>query len=198
MSKNEDKLKHLEFIQLTIVRMAANSFILKGWTVTISAALFALAAKDTDPRFAFIALFAAAAFWGLDAYYLRQERLFRELYNDVRKSVAADTESYFSMATTKYTKRVSSWFRTLFSFTILGLHGAIVLTLLIFIAVSNSDKITRIWHEEHFSVSTTSETSHGQTSSETAGLPKTELRQGSGTHLSGKTPSGMETMPSSD
>lgn len=43
----ENKQKHLEFIQMAINRMASNLFLLKGWTVALIAALFALAAKDT-------------------------------------------------------------------------------------------------------------------------------------------------------
>lgn len=44
----EDLLKHLEFIQYIINRMAKNSFLLKGWTVTIVAAFFALAAQNLE------------------------------------------------------------------------------------------------------------------------------------------------------
>ena len=36
-----DKQKHLEFIQNAISRMAANSFMLKAWTVLLVSALFA-------------------------------------------------------------------------------------------------------------------------------------------------------------
>jgi hypothetical protein len=43
----ENKLKHLEFIQQAINRMASNLFLLKGWTVTLIAAMFALAAKES-------------------------------------------------------------------------------------------------------------------------------------------------------
>jgi hypothetical protein len=42
--------------------MAGNSFLLKGWSVTLAAALVALAAKDADLRFAVIALFPALMF----------------------------------------------------------------------------------------------------------------------------------------
>lgn len=67
---------HLEMIQGVIARIAGNSFLLKGWSVTIAAALFALAARDSNSQFACIALLPSIVFWGLDAYYLRQERLF--------------------------------------------------------------------------------------------------------------------------
>ena len=41
------KLKHLEFIQDVITRMNSNSFLLKGWCVTLMSVLFALSARDT-------------------------------------------------------------------------------------------------------------------------------------------------------
>ena len=42
----DKKIKHLEMIQGVINRMASNSFLLKGWTVVLVSALFALAAND--------------------------------------------------------------------------------------------------------------------------------------------------------
>jgi hypothetical protein len=38
----ENKIKHLEFIQSTVGRMASNLFLLKGWTITLIAAVFAV------------------------------------------------------------------------------------------------------------------------------------------------------------
>ena len=32
---NENKLKHLEFIQNIITRMNSNSFVIKGWSITL-------------------------------------------------------------------------------------------------------------------------------------------------------------------
>jgi len=36
----DDKRKHVEFIQAAIARMAGNSFVIKGWSLTIAAADF--------------------------------------------------------------------------------------------------------------------------------------------------------------
>ena len=83
----EDLIKHLEFIQAIIARQASNSFLLKAWSVTLVGALFALAAKDADARFAYLPLVPVLVFWGLDAYYLYQENRFRDLYNWVRKGM---------------------------------------------------------------------------------------------------------------
>jgi hypothetical protein len=46
----EAKHKHLDFIQLTITRMAANSFLLKGWCVTLIAALWSSPDKNCHTK----------------------------------------------------------------------------------------------------------------------------------------------------
>lgn len=82
----EDKRKHLELVQGVINRMASNSFMLKGWAVTLVAGIFALAGKDTDKLYFLVAYVPIIIFWGLDAYYLLQERLYRSLYDKVRQT----------------------------------------------------------------------------------------------------------------
>lgn len=83
-----NKIKHLEMVQDVIKRMASNSFTLKGWTVTLVSAIFALSKLDTDKSFALFVFVPIITFWLLDSYYLYQERLYRQLY----KEVAAKTE----------------------------------------------------------------------------------------------------------
>jgi hypothetical protein len=78
------RLKHLEFIQQTITRLAGNSFLVKGWSMTVVAALLAWATNKTDYRFATLAAMLSILFWALDAYYLWQERSYRMLYEHVR------------------------------------------------------------------------------------------------------------------
>ena len=81
----EAKLKHLEFIQTAISRMATNSFLFKGWSITIAAGLAAFAAVDTRRALLAIALISTVMFWGLDGYYLWLERCFIKLYGRVSK-----------------------------------------------------------------------------------------------------------------
>lgn len=125
----EYKLKHLDFIQGVINRMASNSFSLKNWTVVLVSALFALAAKFSDTNFISIAYLPASAFWLLDGYFLRQERLYRKLYDRVRKQEEAEID--FSMNTSDFTDDVDSWLRVCFSNTLLIFHGLIFLTITI-------------------------------------------------------------------
>ena len=124
----EDKQKHLEFIQQVISRMNANSFLIKGWTVTLVAALFALAAKDANQKFFIIAYLPIPVFWYLDAYFLSQERKYRQLYDVVRAKATID----FSMDTSTFSAARNKISGTFFSETLLVFYTILlVLTTLI-------------------------------------------------------------------
>jgi len=85
---NESKHKHLEMIQAITNRMAQNSFMLKGWTITILTALLAYASEKSKGSFmplATIAVLPTTLFWILDAYYLSIEKQYRSLYEEVRQ-----------------------------------------------------------------------------------------------------------------
>jgi hypothetical protein len=121
----ESKLKYLEMIQNIISRMANNSFFLKGWSVTVVSALFALASANSDRRFAGIAMIPVLMFWILDAYFLRQERLYRKLYDAARK---LDEKSiHFSMDTSEYGSDITSWARVVLSQTLLIFYGTMLI-----------------------------------------------------------------------
>ncbi|MEI6065586.1 MAG: hypothetical protein WCQ26_13410 [Pseudanabaena sp. ELA748] len=118
------KIAHLGFIQGVINRMGANSFLLKGWSITLVAAVFALSSKDADQRFVLLAYFPVIVFWVLDAYFLHQERLFRKLY----EKVAADliSSEKFVLNTAVVRDEVESVSKVFFSKTLLLFHGLIV------------------------------------------------------------------------
>ena len=61
----DNKIKLLEMIQSVITRMANNSFLLKGWAVTLVSAMFALSVKESDKRFFLIALMALVTMSGM-------------------------------------------------------------------------------------------------------------------------------------
>lgn len=137
----EAKLKHLEFIQLTITRMAANSFILKGWSVTLISALAVLSQKDSNSKFWVIALFPALTFWGLDAYFLRQERLFRHMYNSVRKK--REYEIDFDLNPRSFENKRDTWLNCVFSKTLLFFYIAILVSvglIAFFVFIGNRPK----------------------------------------------------------
>lgn len=116
--------KHLDYIQNAINRMSNNSFLIKGWTVTFISLLFILAVNGSNIWFLIISLLPLFCFWGLDAYYLRQERLFRKLYDIVRKG---NIKEPFTMNTKPLKKTVKCWALTLFSPTVIILYLSIIL-----------------------------------------------------------------------
>lgn len=122
----ENKLKHLEFIQQAINRMASNLFLLKGWTVTLIAAMFALAAKESRDLYFLLAYFPTLMFWLLDGYFLSQERRFRALYDHVRKLEESAID--FSMDTQPFKESPprNKWSHALFSSTLLIYYGVLV------------------------------------------------------------------------
>lgn len=122
----EKKLKHLEFIQQAINRMASNLFLLKGWTVTLIAAMFALAANESTDLYFMLAYFPALMFWLLDGYFLSQERRFRSLYDHVARLDESTID--FSMDTQpfKATPPRNKWSDALFSSTLLIYYGVLM------------------------------------------------------------------------
>jgi hypothetical protein len=116
-----DQIKHLEFIQAVIGRLATDSFLMKGWALTISAAIYGFAAQDLNWRISLIGLLPVLSFWFLDAYFLRQERLFRCLY----AKVCNKPQTTFSMDTRNHKAKVP-WVRTMFSLTLAVFYGALL------------------------------------------------------------------------
>lgn len=78
-------------IQTVITRLASQSTTIKGWCVTVTAALLGVGAGSTTPLVAVIAAYVVATFAVLDAYYLALERGYRELY---RRTAAGRTEEW--------------------------------------------------------------------------------------------------------
>jgi len=124
---NDDKRKHLEFIQNVITRMSTNSFLLKGWMVTLVSALFALAAKDAQPRYVLVTYIAIPVFWLLDAYYLSQERQYRKLYDVARLK---DTTDY-SMDASVHNSGHNTWPSTIFSVALFAMYVPFIVIVLI-------------------------------------------------------------------
>lgn len=133
----ENKRKHLELIQGVINRMAGNLFFLRGWTITLIAALLALFIKGTNSEYViYFLLVFILVFWILDGYFLSQERLFRALYNNVRK--LEEKEIDFSMDTKEYKKdRKNTWSYSMFSVTLLVFYLPLVSAALIIACLIN-------------------------------------------------------------
>lgn len=124
----ENKRKHLEFIQNIITRMAGNLFFLRGWTITLIAALLALFARGNNANYIiYFLIVLTLVFWILDGYFLSQERLYRDLYNYVRK--LKEEEIDFSMDTSEYKKfKKNTLIYSMFSSTLLVFYLPLIIT----------------------------------------------------------------------
>ncbi len=118
------KLKHLEFIQGVINRLSTNSFLLKGWSVVLVAALFALSANNSNVKFIILAYIPAIVFWGLDGYFLAIEKRYRKLYEGVRVKEPDNID--FNMKANKIDGGFTDWTKATFSKTLIPFHGALI------------------------------------------------------------------------
>ena len=115
-------MKHLEMIQGVINRMASNSFLLKGWAVTLVAGIFALSSKDADKLYFLIAYISILVFWGLDEYYLLQERLYRKLYDKICLLQEQSVDFYMDASVPESSNEKYSFWNCVFSKTELGFY----------------------------------------------------------------------------
>ncbi|MFE9028848.1 hypothetical protein ACFYOA_21740 [Streptomyces iakyrus] len=120
---DEQHLKHLELLQNVIARLGNNSFLIKGWCITLSGVLVAVADRSPGRATIPVALALAVGFWLLDGYYLRQERLFRALYEKVVGD-RDDPPPPFTMDAERYGGTVS-WSAVLLSRPMLFCYGVL-------------------------------------------------------------------------
>jgi hypothetical protein len=121
------RLKHLEMLQQVIARMANNSFLVKGWSITLISALLAFATKDKMAAMAWIAFLPLISFWLLDGFFLYQERLFRALYINNSKP-PLNFPSDLSFDTSKI--EGVSWVDAIFSTSLIIFHGLLAVMIL--------------------------------------------------------------------
>lgn len=88
---DKDKIhKELDLIQDVVKRMASNSFQVKGWMIGILSAIIVFEKNhlflsgDGDKWTAvwlnFLLFIPVVCFWYLDAFFLKTERMYREIY----------------------------------------------------------------------------------------------------------------------
>ncbi len=126
----QEKIKHLEMIERIIERMAANSFHLKGWSMTLVTIVGALSAKESDHRFLILAFAPIVVFWFLDTYYLRLERRYKALYREVLENETVDFNlNTDNVSYTKVESHNTNFFWCLFSFSEVAFYGILAGTL---------------------------------------------------------------------
>jgi len=125
----EYMLKEIDIIQDIIRRMAFNSFLIKGWAISL--VVIALLLKGTEYQ-VWIAFIPLLVFWFLDTYFLWQERMYRKLYEWVIKNRLKTDEYLFDMNAYRFKDEVQSRFRIMFSITLGWFYGSIAILIIIY------------------------------------------------------------------
>jgi len=126
----EYMLKEIDIIQDIIRRMASNSFMIKGWAITL--VVLTLLLKGTEKYQIWIAFIPLLIFWFLDAYFSRQERMYRKLYDWVISNRLKTDEYLFDMNAYRFEDKVQSIVRIMFSITLGWFYGFIAILIIIY------------------------------------------------------------------
>ena len=129
----EYMLKEIDIIQDIIKRMAFNSFMIKGWAITL--VVVTLLLKGTEKYQVWIAFIPLVVFWFLDAYFLRQERMYRKLYKWVINNRLKTEEYLFDMNAYRFKDKVQSRVRIMFSITLGWFYGSIAILIIIYTSI---------------------------------------------------------------
>ena len=129
--------KEIDLIQACITRMANNSFLLKGWAISIIAVVLALADKAANPALlSTVLLIPLLSFWYLDAFFLRTEKMYRKMYEWVlEKRKNNDSTFLYDLNPNRFKDGVGSIREVMLSITLKCFYGIPVLLTLVVICV---------------------------------------------------------------
>ncbi|MFA7658305.1 MAG: hypothetical protein WCY19_02615 [Candidatus Gastranaerophilaceae bacterium] len=132
----EFKKQHLDMIENIITRMANNSFLIKGWSISLISAILIFADHKNDMNFIYMLFLPNLAFWFLDSFYLQLERKFKRLYEKVQNDYIRKTDNValFDMNTKNI--KVENIISIMFSKSELPIHFTIFLILLVIVLIA--------------------------------------------------------------
>lgn len=130
---NEVIHKEIDLIQSIINRMAQNSFMIKGWVITIFVAVIALDVQTERfiPNLT-LSIFPLA-FWYIDAYYLYIERQYRNLYENriiLRRNGNSDNIYSLGLGEIGLINVLKTMFSSTIAWFYISILGILILTLL--------------------------------------------------------------------
>ena len=131
INENWDKdifIEEIKIIQDNIKRMSSNSFLIKGWVITLFSAM--LLFKDSERLTMLFLIIPISLFWILDAYFLKQERLFRELYKWVINNRRKTDDHLFELSTGRFESSVKSIFHLVFSKSLFLFYSTILVVVM--------------------------------------------------------------------
>lgn len=126
----EDRRQHLSFIQAVITRMSQSSATAKTWLLPIVSAAYGYTITKDAPAIALLGALAVVVFGLLDANYLKQERAFRKLYDDVARGRAIPAFALNpALASPEKGTKINYWpdWRDVRSWAILPFYGPLLI-----------------------------------------------------------------------
>lgn len=132
--------KELDMIQSIINRMARNSFLIKGWTVTLIVVTMLIKANPDKILGALLALVPLIMFWILDGFFLNQEKLYRNLQKWVINkrlyitppSRDNNSRRWFDMNASTFSDTTTGWVKVVFSKTLITFYGGIFILIIVY------------------------------------------------------------------
>ncbi|MFP6218426.1 hypothetical protein ACLGCS_07805 [Helicobacter pylori] len=132
-------IEELKILQGVINRMAQNSLECKKWTLVLAVGVLSLKIEAISHLYGLCVLgVLLACFYLLDAYYLTQERLFREQYQWLIKNRLKTDERLFEVFPAHQTCRCAQFLYSMFSFSLFPYYWVLGLCLVGYGFVFNS------------------------------------------------------------
>ena len=118
-----ETIQHLGFIQDAISRQASHAFAVKGWTISVSTALDAFILNQKNVVNPWLVFLPPIAFLILDSLFLRNERIFRHLYELTLGNDGKVNPFQMNLEFDSKKEKRSYWLRTFSSPSIYLIHG---------------------------------------------------------------------------
>ena len=136
MDKDE-LFKEIDLIQGCINRMAQNSFMLKGWALTIFAGVTAFTKGENfsdSITLVCTTIIPFVCFWILDTFFLRTEKKYRKMYEDMlTKRKINNTEGQYEL--NPKTIKVDCFLKVMFSITMVFFYGIPLLASIVLLVI---------------------------------------------------------------
>ena len=130
--------KEIDLVQNCISRMANNSFLLKGWSISLISVILAIIYEKINLiQISLILAIIILYCWYLDAYFLREERKYRKLYEwIIKQRPKKNNKRLYSLNAHRFDKDVDSIIDIMKSKTLKWFYG-IPFTISIIVLIYN-------------------------------------------------------------
>lgn len=129
----QDRVEHLKLVEGVLTRLSGNNSQMKTWSVSLVTAAFVFSGLSNNPHWVIGAggCVAVVAFWWMDAQYLRLQKCFIRLFRAVADG---ETVKPFEMDYRPYAASVDSTWKLVWSWSVLGFYGALLIVMLLLVA----------------------------------------------------------------